>query len=176
MVKIVKSERQNLGLFLASLAILGVIGLQLYTAKHLRDFWPKYRSLQALHRLLKAPEKPFLWPFIDYPMYSYPNYLGDDIKQYVILGILPDSTEVRIQAEDLGLNYWIFMYGFKEALRKNDRQDIKNFIQLYESRNNKKLIGVRLENHPLILTKEGVEPGKPKVVTDFKVNSLEEKK
>jgi hypothetical protein len=176
MVKTIKSERHNLGLILASVAILGIIGLQLYTAKHLRDFWPRFRRLQALHKLLQPPEKPLLWPFIDYPMYSHPNYLGDDIKQYVIVGILPDSTEVRIQAEDLGLNYWIFMYGFKEALRKSDRQDIKNFIQLYESRNNKKLIGVRLENHPLILTKEGVEPGEPKVVTDFKLNDPEEKK
>lgn len=167
---------QQWAVLLASLVILGVLGLQLYTAKHLREFWPKFRRLQALHKLLETPEKPSFWPFIDYPMYSYPNYLGDDIKQYVIFGILPDSTEVRIQPEDLGINYWIFMYGFKEALRKNDRKDIKNFIELYESRNNKKLIGVRLENHPLILTKEGVSPGKAKVVTDVKLEDLEEKK
>ena len=176
MAKIVNTKQKNLGILTSSLVILFVLGSQLYTAKHLRDFWPKFRRLQALHKLLIPPKKPSLWPFIDYPMYSYPKYLGSDIKQYKIYGILSNSTKVRILPEDLGINYWIFLYGLKEALRNEDIQDIKNFIQLYETKNKQKLMGIQLENHPLILTETGVILGTPEIVTNITAKHLEENK
>lgn len=159
---------------LISLVILGFLGLQLYTAQHLRVFWPKFR-LQYAHKLLKPPKVPALWPFIDYPMYNYPKYEGDKLNQYFIFGILEDSTEVLIRPEDLGLNYWIFMYGFKESLRKGNDKDIKNFAKLYESRHNKKLLGLRFEDRPLVLSKERVVPGSPEVVKNIKLEDLEKK-
>lgn len=159
----------------SSLFILLLLGLQLYAAKHLRDFWPKFRRLQSAHKLLKPPSDPALWPFMSYPMYSYPKYAGNAIKQYEIIGTLADGSEVAIMPEDLGINYWIYMYAFKEAMRKKKYQDIKSFVELYETKHQQKLVSIRLEYTPLILSKKDVTSEQKEIVTDIKIEELEEK-
>lgn len=171
-----QKNQQTIGLTLASLAILSFLGLQLYTAEHLRDFWPKFRKLQYPYKLLKPPETPALWPFIDYPMYSYPKYLGNGINQYFMFGILEDSSEVRLLPEDLGLDYWVFLYGFKDSLRLEKRDWLNKFAEIYEKRHGKKLIGFRLEDRPLILGNKEVKQGETKVLKDLRIEELEEKK
>lgn len=165
----------KLGIFLTSLAILFILGFQFYTARHLREFWPKFRKLQALHKMLNPPSDPALWPFMSYPMYSYPNYLGDKIKQYSIYGVLENDNEVQILPEDLGINYWIFMYSLKEALRKKNYEEIKNFAQLYEIKNQKDLISLQLRNTPFVLTEKGLVSEPQEIVTDINLRKLEEK-
>ena len=168
-------EQPKLASFLSSLVIISFLGTQLYTAKHLRDWWPKFRRLQTAYKLLKPPKKPALWPFIDYPMYSYAKNEGSGIKQYSAFGILPDSTEVPIIAEDLGLDYWVFNYGFIASLRQKNYQDIKKFAQLYQKINKQELISIRLENKPLILSIDSIEPGEKEIVVDIKREVWEEK-
>ena len=153
----------------SSLIIIAILSFQFYSAKHLRGFWPKFRRLQLAHKLLKPPADPILWPFMSYPMYSYPKYEGGSIKQYSIVGTLSNGQEVKITPENLGINYWIFMYGLKESLRKNKVEDVKDFARLYEEKNKGKLSSIRLISNPLILSKKEINPGLPKIITEVKL-------
>ena len=115
---------------------------------------------------------PFLFPFLDYPMYDAPHYEGDTLKQYFVFGTLEDLTEVPIVPEDLGLHFWLFRRGFVFALLKDDYDEIKNYAALYEKRHNKRLIGLRLENHPLVLSRDGVDPGVKQTLKNFRLETL----
>jgi len=148
-----------------SFVILAFLGLQFYSAQHLRVFWQKFRTLQPAYRLLEPSNPEAFWPFIDYPMYSYAKRAGSKINQYRAIAILEDGREVRIVPESLELNYWIFMYGFITALRQENQEDIANFVRQYETLNDEKLAGIRFENHPLILSKETVTPGSPEILS-----------
>ncbi|MEQ8463036.1 MAG: hypothetical protein RIC07_05645 [Coleofasciculus sp. E1-EBD-02] len=160
---------------LLSIVILFFIGLQFYTAKHLRGFWPKFRRLQYPYKLLKPPPDPSLWPFVSYPMYNYAKYEGDTIKQYSIYATLDDSTEVLIKPEDLGINYWVFMYVFKGSLRLEKKEMIMNFVQLYESRYHTKIINLRLYNYPLVLLKDKIIEAEPQLVKQYPIAELMKK-
>jgi hypothetical protein len=156
-----------------SLAIAFILGFQFYSAQHLRDFWPKSRILQPLLKLLNPKSTKELWPFIDYPMYSYPKELGDNIQQYSVYGVLDNGTEVKIEPENLGVNYWIFMYGIVTSLRKEDVEDVKHFVEMFEQRNQVKLQSIRLENQPLTLTESGVQPSDTEVLTEIALSGVQ---
>ena len=101
---------------------------------------------------------PRLWPFLDYPMYRESKHIGDSIDNFFLYGIQSDSTKVAILPEDLGLNFWKFLWGPVRAIRFNDNKEIQKYVSLYQSKHNSKLIGLKLMNNPLILTEEGVVP------------------
>lgn len=111
-----------------------------------------------------------LWPFMSYGMYSKPNYEGDQINQYYVYAILRDSSEVRILPEDLGIDSNLFRW-FVNALIENDTEYIETYVNIYESRHNADLIGFRLDNHPLILARDGVYPGPPEILAEFDLSS-----
>ncbi len=120
---------------------------------------------------------PLLWPFLNYPMYCIPHHKGDALDQYFVFGTLEDSIEVPILPEDLGLHFWQF-YGKSQergvviALLQENNKLIKTYVELYQSRHNKRLVGLRLENHPLILSREGVNPGPRQVLKNFQFNTI----
>ena len=176
MKKLIQKHQHTIAATVFSVVILFFLGFQFYTAIHWREFWPKFRRLQAPYKLLKPPKDPSLWPFMSYPMYSYPKYTGNKIKQYAIFGTLVDKSEVRILPKDLGLNYWIFMYGFKEAIRLENSQDIINFVHLYETKNDKKISIVKLKIYPLEITKDGLIERPIEVIKEFKIQDLQENK
>ena len=114
-----------------------------------------------------------LWPFLDYPMYSYSKHIGDSIDNYLLYGIQSDSTQVAILPEDLGLNFWKFLWGPVRAIRFNDNKEIQKYVSLYQSKRNYKLFGLQLMNNPLILTEEGVVPlPSPEVVNTVNVKEF----
>jgi hypothetical protein len=124
---------------------------------------------------------PWSWPFLDYPMYAPPRYEGESIDQYFVFGTLEDSSEVPIRPDDLGLDFWLFSgitqgIGVVPALLRHDTKRIQDYIDLYRSRHNKRLVALRLENHPLILLRGGVKPGTPQVLKTFRFESIEQEK
>lgn len=172
MTKLIQERQYHVTVSIFSLVILFFLGFQLYTAIHWREFWPKFRRLQAPYKLLKPPKDPSLWPFMSYPMYSYPKYRGNTIKQYAIFATLTDKTEVRIQPEDLGLNYWIFMYGLKEALRLENHQAILDYVDLYERKQNRKVLDISLKIYPLELTDTGLVEKPIETERKFKIEDI----
>lgn len=101
----------------------------------------------------------FYWPFIDYTMYSKAHYPGDSINRYVLFGILKDSREVSISSFDLGLTFYQFINGLVPAMIKGETAKIQLYVQLYERNHGKSLVGLRLENHPIVLSRERSRPG-----------------
>lgn len=97
-------------------------------------------------------------------MYKTPHYKGETVDEYLVVGILENSEEVPIRPEEMGLHFWLYRDGFVPALWRGDRARIKEYVRLYESRQHKKLIGLRLEVHPMMLSAEGVRPAPPQVM------------
>lgn len=152
---------KNLAILFLSLFILGILALQAGVT-----FWfvcPPY-----------CP--PALWPFVDYPMYSEPRYEGSEFEQHFVFGILEDSTEVPLRPEDLNLHFWLFRRGLVFAMLRNDTTQIQAYVDLYQKLHHKRLVGLRLENHPLILSREGMTPGPTRILRTFQLASREEKK
>ena len=110
------------------------------------------------------PVSPRLWPFLDYPMYGRAHYQGEAVRQFVVVGIFADASEARILPKDLGLDFWKFEYGPVQMLRRGDVESLKPYAQLYNDRQNKQLVGIRLENHPLTLSDQGVRAAAPQVL------------
>ena len=110
-------------------------------------------------------------------MYSIPHHDGDALDRYFVFGTLEDSAEVPIFPEDLGLHFWQF-YGQSQqrsvvaALLHENSNLIKTYVELYQSRHNKRLLGLRLENHPLILSREAVNPGPRQVLKNIRFTTI----
>jgi hypothetical protein len=109
-------------------------------------------------------ESPFLWPFLDYPMYTQPHYEGDGVPRYRVTGITGDGREVEITPETLGTDYWIyqdaFLYSF---MYRPQRDELEPGVRMYEGRHGVSLVEVRLENRPLVVTREGTVDGAPEL-------------
>lgn len=104
---------------------------------------------------------PFLWPFLDYPMYTGAHYAGEPLERQVVVGILADSSEVMIAPADLGVTFWQFQNFLNPAILDGHRDRADVYRGIYEERYGEYLIGFRLEDHPLILTEEGLVEGEP---------------
>src|SRR5438270_14074377 len=48
------------------------------------------------------------WPIVDYPMYSGPHFVGDEIPRMAVVGIRDNAAEIDIWPEDIGGGYWHF--------------------------------------------------------------------
>jgi len=46
---------------------------------------------------------------------------------------------------------------------------IQEYVKIYEKNSQKNLVKLRLENHPLVITREGVNPKEKIVIVDLKV-------
>lgn len=129
-----------------SLVILAVLGLQGITAVGLTP-GPIEKS-------------PFLWPFLDYPMYSLPYFEGDAIPRHRTVGITEDGRELEINPETLGTDFWIYRDAFVFPLiHRSMRRDLGPGVELFESRHGVRLVEIRLEDRPLVLTPEGTVEG-----------------
>lgn len=128
-------------MFAVSLFIAGCLGLQVLALLN-RPIGP-----------LGPP--PYLWPFIDYPMYSWPRAEGDTLDRAFVAGILPDTSEVRIEPEDLGLLFFLYQGGPVAALLEADRHRAEFYRDLYVERKKVDLIGLRLKHRPVIVSRNG---------------------
>jgi hypothetical protein len=160
---------------LISIVILTVLFLQAATT--FRLFCPPERLFPSLssYQIFCSPS---LWPIIEYAVYHIPHYEGEKLDQPLLFGILEDFTEVQIFPEDLGLRStrWAYRQGLMSALDQMSDEDITKFVESYERRRSKKLIALRLENHPVVLSKKGVELGQTEVLKKIHLNSLLEQR
>jgi hypothetical protein len=156
----------SLTYLLISLAITLVIGLQ--AAQTFRILCPP-QSLAALS-FLRVACPPAFYPFLDYPLYNQAHYSGEKINQFKVIGILVDNREVPILPEDMGLRFWLFQR-FIDAVNQEKREQIAAYVEMYQSRHDRQITALRLENHPLILSGKGVLQDTPIV---WKVYRLEE--
>ena len=115
---------------------------------------------------------PFLWPFLDYPMYEQPRYQGDPIEQRVVVGVLADSTEVVISPEDLDVTFWQVQNVLSAAILQGDQARASAYRSMSEERYGQRVLGFRLENHPVVLTDQGPIAG-PRVILGSLVFSPE---
>ena len=149
---------------LVSIFVVGILSLQAHV---LLVFYPRDRF-----PALDSISPPRLWPFVDYPMYSKAKYEGNPIHRLRVIGVLDDSTEIQILAEDLGMGHWHFQ-GFIRALRRGTPPDeIRWFVDSYHQRTERTLRSLRLENHPLAFSREGVAPAPKVVVATVNVDDL----
>lgn len=107
---------------------------------------------------------PFLWPFLDYPMYEDPHYAGESIHRQAVVAILADSSEVALAPRDLGVDFWQFQNLLNPAILRGDRARAENYRLLYEGRYPHHVVGFRLEDHPLVVVNGGLEEGQPSVL------------
>jgi hypothetical protein len=117
---------------------------------------------------LQTIRPPKLWPFLDYPMYAHPYYVGDVEDRSFLFGVLDDSTEVLIHADDLGLCGWHFRI-FSNAVRKDDLQLVNELARRWEKRHSQKLVGLRLENHPLVFSGSVMKDRPPQIVKTMRL-------
>ncbi|MGD1804889.1 hypothetical protein ACP6PL_05540 [Dapis sp. BLCC M126] len=105
---------------------------------------------------------PYLYPFLEYPMYSSAKKEGSIVSKLTIFGILEDSSEVSITNKDLKIPdynlspYWFRRYYLPAIRRKKDKM-INEFVDIYQKQYNQKLIGIRLEKQSFVISKEGVK-------------------
>jgi hypothetical protein len=118
------------------------------------------------------PVSPRLWPFLDYPMYGRARYEGEAVSRYVVFGIFADESEARIIPEDLDLDFWKFEYGPVQMLRRGDVESLKPYAQLYSDRQKKQLVRIRLENHPFMLSDQGVRAAAPQVLNSVSLEPV----
>jgi len=103
---------------------------------------------------------PFLWPFLDYPMYSTPHYEGDGIPRYEVSAVTADGREMEITPETLGSDFWIFRNAFLFSFfYPGMRDELEPGVELLEQQHDVTILEVRLENRPLLLTREGASEG-----------------
>jgi hypothetical protein len=102
-----------------------------------------------------------MWPFLDYPMYTGPHYAGEAIERQVVVAIRADSTEVVVLPEELGVTFWQFQNILNPAILAGDQGTAESYREIYEDRFDASLIGLRLEDHPLIPTDSGLVEGSP---------------
>lgn len=102
----------------------------------------------------------YFWPFVSYPMYNAAHFEGESINQYRLIGI-SGQDEIEIGPYDLGMNYFTFRRGAIRAMLDGNEAAMRQYASLYESRCGKTLKSFRLENRPLILTRQGPKPGEP---------------
>lgn len=107
---------------------------------------------------------PFLWPFLDYPMYEQPRYAGEPIVRQVVVGVLADSTDIVLAPADLGVTFWQFQNILNRAILRDDQAGAEAYRGIYEERYGRSLVAFRLEGHPLVMTEDGLVAGSPVVL------------
>jgi hypothetical protein len=100
-------------------------------------------------------ERGYTWPFLDYPMYKRSHRQGEPIDQFVLYGTVAGSTERVLQSADFDLNDWKFMAGPLRAMRNQDEENLRLYLELFRRRHHQDLVALRLETHPVTVGREG---------------------
>jgi len=111
-----------------------------------------------------------LWPFLDYPMYNQPAYLGTLVHRYEVFGTHKDGTTAPVKRQDLGVVYFIFRRDFINAIKESDHEALNKFAEIYHEKKGKKLIRLRLEDSPYELQKDGFVQLKRQVIKQVTLN------
>ncbi|MGH8579988.1 MAG: hypothetical protein ACREVK_07690 [Gammaproteobacteria bacterium] len=105
------------------------------------------------------------WPFIDYPMYQRKHREGERVDVgHSVYATFADGSEVKIGPADVGTTHFKFQGHVARALVHGRENSWKPLIQQFEKRRNVKIIRLRVENYPMVITKEGGRPAPAEVL------------
>ena len=155
-------------LFTISLLIFSLLALQVIASFRLLCLPDSIARFVPLVRICD----PDLWPFLSYPMYSQPHYLGDRIDQPRIYGVLEGNTEVIISQRTLGIRITQFINIHRTILETKDEEQIRAIVELFERNTNQKLVSLTLGYDPVIFTEDGFVPGEPRKLLTIRVDTL----
>lgn len=162
-----KEYRSRLKIFISTL-IVGIILLQ-FSVAFLR-FCPQRNSSFPLKSLCpNLPDDPAFYPFLDYPMYAGARYEGVKVNQYFLFGVLEDGTNIPITHKNLQISRYNLIRKIIPEIQEKNLSIIRKYVKIYEQNSQKNLVKLRLENHPLVITRKGINPGKNKVIVDIKI-------
>lgn len=107
---------------------------------------------------------PYLYPFLDYPMYTRIVYEGEAVHRYALRGIRSDSSMVAVVHEDLGLDFWLFLRGPVQAALDDDPEGLKPYARLYEERQGERLLAFQLIDAPVLIFADSLPEAEPRVL------------
>ncbi|VXD11793.1 hypothetical protein [Planktothrix paucivesiculata] len=149
-----------------SMFIISVIFVQFSVAFF--GICPKKSSSFSLKSLCpRLPKDPAFYPFLNYPMYARARYEGIKVRQHLLFGVLEDGTEIPITDQELQVSRYLFIEEILPKVLEKDLPFLKEYVKIYEQKHQKKLVKLRLENHPLAITREGVNPVEKTVIVDL---------
>ncbi len=137
---VMSPERAKQGL--ASLVIVACLGLQGAAT---------FGSISSL-----------TWPFMDYPMYRRAYGPGDPINEKQVVGRLRDGSDIVITPEAAAMTFWqfqrnvVYILGDFARGQEGDRRPLETLRDHYRQRHQQDLAELRLENHPIRITPEGI--------------------
>lgn len=124
-------------------------------------------GLQTLAAFKWAPgpiePPPFLFPFLNYGMYSRVHAPGTPIRRIHVVALTPDG-ERTLTPDDVGLNFWTYQWGFVDAIRYEQRDRLTLYAEAVERRTGLRPTGFRVEDRPALLTRDGIADGATKVL------------
>lgn len=150
--------------FLSLVILFFLVGQALITS---RVLCPP-RSLSSLNFLRQACS-PAAYPFLDYPMFMDAHYPGEELPRVEVIGIWEDATTVKLYQSSLGMDKWLFG-DFVDAIMKDRYQQVEGYLEYYNQRNAASLVGVRLDNHPLIFTGSQLVPGERQTLKEMRLD------
>lgn len=99
------------------------------------------------------------WPFIDYPMYQHKRREGARVDVgYSVYATLADGSEIKIGPGDIGTTHFRFQSHVAKALVHGRENRWKPLLRQFEKRHNLKIVRLRVENYPMVITREGGKP------------------
>lgn len=149
-----------------SLAILVVVALQVYTSIVRAAY-----SGSAILWVRNLPEDPGLYPFLNYPMYRGIYQEDVSVPRHTLVAAFEDGTEQLLKAEDFGLSSYWFNTGVVQAFVDQDDLKIAQYVGTYQSAGGRPFISLRLDDSPLIITREAVVETKPILVKSVLANT-----
>lgn len=95
----------------------------------------------------------WFWPIIDYPMYSGAHQEGDYIKQSIPIEVVTENGAVtKVTANDVGLNFWKFLY-IGTGILKSSQKSADLLVSLLPYGD--VVTEIRAYSSPYIITKNG---------------------
>ena len=114
---------------------------------------------------LGKPMGTWYWPIIDYPMYSAARYEGERINAYYNIDVvLKDGSLIAVTADDVGLNFWKFLY-IGDGIKRSRKQSAELLIALHPDGEN--ITEIRVYGLPYVLGKDGMYEAEPKLLNSI---------
>jgi hypothetical protein len=105
------------------------------------------------------PEAPWLYPFIDYPMYAQARERGEATLEPRVRATLEDGSGLDVGPADLGLDYFMFHEQVVGAIHESDVDRLRTLLRPIEARRRQRVSLVELQIEPIRWLDHGIERG-----------------
>jgi hypothetical protein len=104
-------------------------------------------------------QAPWLYPFIDYPMYSQAREQGEPTLEPRVRATLENGIDRAIGPEDLALDYFMFKEQMVGAITRADADQLRQLVKPIELLEHHRVSSLQLELEPIRLGEHGIERG-----------------